>query len=162
MKKEKEVENFKIREARFLRRFPNEPDEFLSPFSEMLYRLDRDGIPIEIDLPSDDLAVLLAEVANFLAKVWDYRYYELKPQLIDYAASLPSIRSGWGEDGAFYLFSPKMGVVSFHDPNGEIQSKGHWPYPWSGISRQRFCLEILYGNSEMLEYLRIATSPSFE
>lgn len=103
-------------------------------------------------------AVLVAEAVNWAAKM-NPAFYALKPAVFDYAAEQSGVASGWGEDGCFYLYHPKVGVVSAHDPGGEIASGGVWPYPYHGVHRQSYAFQQLE-DPECLAYFREATSPA--
>lgn len=138
--------------------FPRDVDE--TPYDRARRWLREDGVRVEIALPFRAMAVLVAEAVNAAAKAIDLEYYELKPAVVDWVASLPGVQSGWGEDGAFYLCAPEVGAVIFHDPNEEIESRGEWPHPWSGIVRQGYVFDVLAGDRDLLAALAKETAPT--
>jgi len=108
---------------------------------------------------SDGLPVLLAEACNASAKALRMDYYELKPLLVEEALYAPGVTGGWGRGGAFYLYHPSVGTVSFHSPNGDMDHlQGKWEHPWSGVSRQfdSFCCLI---DPDLRAELARATAP---
>ncbi len=134
--------------------------EHLDVLDQAIVWLVADGVEISFRFASlAALATMVAEAVNWAAKTINYGYYALKPELVDYAAA-HAPRSGWGQDGAFYLWTPETGAVSFHDPGDEIGSAGEWPWPWHGISRQDTAFEVLAGNPELLRHLAILTTPA--
>ncbi len=120
---------------------------------------------------SPDGMVAIAEATNWAAKVISYGFYGLKPAMIVAAAQDPGVYFGIGDDGAYYLGSPTIGMASFHDPNDEIgyimvnhlkQRVPRWEYPWSGISRQEdsfVILKDLGANRELADKYAEATLP---
>jgi len=97
-------------------------------------------------------AIALAEAINWGAKSISYAFYSLKPAMIVAASQIGGVFFGYGDDGAYYLGSPTIGVASFHDPGDEVgYILGHylkkdipeWEYEWSGVSRQESAFELL-------------------
>jgi hypothetical protein len=66
---------------------------------------------------------------------------------------------GWGRDGVFYLSTPETGVACFHDPFGQIQAGGSWPWSWSGVRRQNAAFSIAT-SPDVRRLYREATLPS--
>lgn len=130
-----------------------------TPYETAVRWLAGDGVQIAISLDHASMAVLVANATNFAAKAIGPAYYRLKPTIIDYAADLAGVTSGWGDDGAFYLFTPRVGAVSFHDPAGEIMAGGTWPHGWSGYGRQEHAFQILAGDLALLDQLARLTTP---
>lgn len=88
-------------------------------------------------------AVLVAEAVNWAAKIIDGGFYDLKPAVCDEVAAMAGVVSGWGDDDCFYLCADGAGAASFHDPFGQIKSRGEWPFPWSGVLRQAHAFDLL-------------------
>lgn len=97
-----------------------------------------------------DGAVRLAEWANLTAKrTGDY---DLKVIAFVAAAMLPGVKSGWGEDGCYFIEGPMGLPASAHDPWGELYEcldrscpniqNNTWPFEWDGKARQYYAYEI--------------------
>ena len=117
--------------------------------------------------------ILLAEAANWAAKVIDSSYYELKAELIR-TAIVRGIRcwvstDEWSDTSIFYLYDKEVGVASFHDPFDSVNycqmmelsdylSNDNWNFPWSGIRRQNLAFDLL-GDENLLKEMAILTRP---
>ena len=97
-----------------------------------------------------DGAVRLAELANLTAKfTGDY-----EPKVIAFtaAAMLNGVKSGWGDDGCFFIEGPSGLPASAHDPYYQLWEmiREHcphindqdWEQPWDGKNRQEWAFEI--------------------
>lgn len=91
---------------------------------------------------------MLAEMSNWAAKEDNPSFYKLKPTLIVIAAKNGAQWSNNGE--TFSLYSPEIGVSSFHDPMGEVEElikeikiPAMEAFEWSGIIRQYLAHEII-------------------
>ena len=102
-------------------------------------------------------AIMIAEAVNWAAKTIDYKFYGIKPAVIDAAIAI-GCDGGWGSDGCFFLADDRVGVASFHDPAGDIRADGHWPHPWTGVRRQDAAFDILV-NPAVRRLYREATAP---
>ena len=117
--------------------------------------------------------ILLAEAANWAAKVIDSSYYELKAELIR-TAMARGVRcwasdDEWNGTSIFYLYDREIGVASFHDPFDSIDywqmvelsdylSNDNWNFPWSGVRRQNLAFDLL-GDENLLKKMAILTRP---
>jgi len=130
-----------------------------TPYEIAVSWLQRYGIRMLTVHPNDPPgAVLVAEAVNLAAKVVSPGFYDFKAACFEWAAEQRGVISGWGDDGAFYLYHPEVGVVCAHDPYGEIRAVGYWPHPWHGIQRQTYAFKQLTDH-ELLAYFREATQP---
>ncbi len=103
-------------------------------------------------------ALLTAEAVNWAAKTIDWWYYSLKPYVVEAAAHLPNIESGWGQDSCFYLYTEGAGTAAFHDPYNQINVGGCWLFPWSRVSRQELAFDLLR-DDELLLQIAFSTQP---
>jgi hypothetical protein len=138
------------------RRDDGTPEE--TPVEQAERWLREDGVQLDKTLPYAAWAVLIAEAVNWAAKVIDGEYYDLKPRVVDYVSQCVGVRGGW-YGGAYYMYHYAVGVVSFHDPHGEITASGCWPFPWSGVSRQEHVFECLAGDVGLIGVLAELTTP---
>lgn len=133
--------------------------EPLTALDEAVMRLRQAGVEVPTEWWEPSLLPLVAEAINWAAKTVDPAFYDLKGEVVDEIAQSRGIQSGWGEDGVFYLYSPEVGVVCFHDPWEEITSEGEWSHPWSGIERQSLAFDALR-DPELRQELAKATAPA--
>lgn len=124
-----------------------------------------------ISMQSPDDVVALTEGINWAAKTISYSFYSLKPTMLVAASQTEGVFFGYGDDGAYYLGTPTIGVASFHDPGDEVgyiithclkQTIPEWEYPWSGVSRQDDAFNILDDLSsgrKLVEHYADVTSP---
>lgn len=96
-------------------------------------------------------AVVLSEAINLAAKTYTSGCYALKPAMIVATWKLGA-DFGIGDDNAYYLGTPTVGVCSFHDPEDEVgylilevlsEQIPIWESSWSGVPRQDDAYEIL-------------------
>lgn len=118
---------------------------------------------------SESSAVALTEAINLAAKNHTYGCYALKPAMIVAAWKLGA-DFGIGEDNAYYLGTPTVGVASFHDPEDEVgylvlkvlnEQMPIWESPWSGVPRQEDAhdlLQDLNAGGSLVEQYANATS----
>jgi hypothetical protein len=133
-------------------------ESFYCVFRDAVERLEKDFIPMLLDVDHGTAACLLAEAVNLAAKVLREEYYEIKPRLIDYAAAQPGVTSGWGDDGCFYLHTDTLGTVCFHDPFDQIESGGIWHHGWSGVHRQHLAFDLMLGDLDLLRMVAVETA----
>lgn len=128
-----------------------------TPYDKCRDWLASDNITCQLaGLEHGAMAVLMAEVCNAAAKLISPQYYDLKPDLIEWAASQSGVLSGWGDDGAFYLHHPSVGTCCFHDPHGQIGCGGEWLHPWHGIQRQFAVFEAYrLGHADLISELAL-------
>ena len=122
---------------------------------------------VSVQTPSS--AIVLTEAINLAAKEYDSKCYWLKPAMIVASWKLGA-DFGIGEDNAYYLGTPTVGVASFHDPGDEVgylvlkvikEQIPVWGSPWSGLIRQDDAYEILkdfYAENSLVEQYAEATS----
>lgn len=114
-------------------------------------------------------AVAITEAINLAAKTHAEGCYALKPDMIVAAWKLGA-DFGIGDDDAYFLGTPSVGVASFHDPGDVVgylvlqvlnEQIPIWESPWSGLTRQEDAHDILHdlntGGSLVEQYVQ-ATS----
>lgn len=119
--------------------------------------------------------ILIAEAVNWAAKSLDYGFYELKPYVIAAAARDGAgrgvyVQKSEDEDGQIVwdLYHPEVGVASFHDPYGEVETLVNGmetevdftprPFPWSGVERQSEAFRML-ADPEAVGEMAVRTAP---
>lgn len=65
--------------------------------------------------------VMLAELANMLAKVSDEYWYYAKT--LFGGAAVKAGATWWCHNGVFYMYTPEAGTASFHDPYGDMEEE---------------------------------------
>ncbi len=119
--------------------------------------------------------VLLAEAINLAAKKFDERYYRIKPALFISAAIQGAddgvrIHASEDENGnaVWYIHHEEVGIVSFHDPYGEIAELAELYHEklcyddtieWSGVARTPLAFECLT-NESLLDAMVTLTTTS--
>lgn len=134
-----------------------EDDSPESILSAAAAALEAAGVSVPVSPWDTTGAVMIAEAVNWAAKAIDEGFYFIKPRVIE-AASAIGCDGGWGADGCYFLADDRAGVVSFHDPFGEIRADGSWDHPWSGIRRQDAAFSIL-ADARVRRVFREATAP---
>jgi hypothetical protein len=116
--------------------------------------------------------ILITEAINFAAKVNTGSFYMLKPAMI-VASAKNGAKIGIDYDDGwdiYYLFDEKVGVASFHDPNGEVNNllkymNGNtkikkWLFGWSGVYRQDMAFDLISKKERLfLQRMRYETLP---
>ena len=114
-------------------------------------------------------AILLLEAVNLMAKRIDSKYYVLK---VDLAWAIMVVKSDftsvrvWQDGELFYFYSRNVGVVSIHDPFGQVSffasefslDEEFSIFNWSGVYRQSSAWENLKDRAK-LEFYQEATRP---
>ncbi len=127
--------------------------QFAEVISFCAARLHEYGVEAasDVDCAHPDSALSVAEAVNFAAKILDPHFYSLKPAAIVSAYKLGVYLGYNSSDDTFSLFSKRLGVASFHDPNHEVRDMlmgldgevKDWPYEWSGVYRQDQAFQLL-------------------
>lgn len=109
------------------------------------YKDNKDKITTVTNVDENDPAgaILIAEMCNLSAKIFDCKFYLLKHYLIFCAVRSGAYIGYNSNEGVFNLYDKRVGVASFHDPNDELKdilsSNGYyfseWKLPWSGVTR---------------------------
>lgn len=148
--------------------------------AEAVKRLGEYGITLGEgyhSVPTEAGNILIAEAVNWAAKSIDYGFYELKPYVIAAAAREGAdkgvyVQKNVDADGqtVWDLYHPEVGVASFHDRYGEVETLvngiknevSFTPYPffWSGVERQSEAFELL-ANRERVGEMAVRTAPEF-
>ncbi len=131
---------------------------------------------VERNISEAARSVLLAEAVNWAAKDIDTGFYTLKPAIFVEAAE-QGARSGVyihydSHDRTWNIGHAESGVVSYHDPGGEIadqiaeRGKSHFhfsekPFSWSGVTRQERAFLALR-HLDYVDNLASVTAPVFE
>lgn len=120
--------------------------------------------------------LLVAEAVNHAAKEIDYRFYDIKPEVIAAAAVLGANDGvtvqaeglNYYDNPIWYLHHPEVGSVSFHDPYNQVDGligdaavEFSPPYEWNELTRQTMAFKALE-SEEVVKALALLTQPDYE